>query len=88
MPDNEQLNIKEYQESLQLLEAIKKDVENGSVLSVLILCEMADGSMKGGTTATQHQFAVAGYMLTWALRRLGFTTFEDIRMMLSPRGEM
>jgi hypothetical protein len=80
--NNEQINIKEYEQSLQLLEAIRKRVEDGEVLSLIVMCEMANGDMQGGTTATQNQFAVAGYMLAWALRRLGFTQFDDVRMML------
>jgi hypothetical protein len=83
LPENdEQLNIKEYAQALELLEIIKKDVEEGDIMSVLIVCERTDGQMQGGCTATQNQYAMAGYMLTWALKRLGFTSFNDVRMML------
>ncbi len=86
MSDHEQLNIKEYRQALDLLEVIRKQVESGEVMSVLAICERVDGEMEGGTTATQNQFAVAGYMLTWAIRRLGFTNFDDVRMMLKDDG--
>jgi hypothetical protein len=82
MPDNEQLRIKEYDQAMSILDLARGKVERGEVVSMLMLCEMADGTMEGCTTATQNQFAVAGYMVTWALRRLGFTQFDDVRMML------
>ena len=80
MPDdNEQLNIREYKQSLELLDHFRKRIESGEILSMLIVCEQADGSMCGGTTATQNQFAVAGYMQLWAMRRLGMVGYDDLR---------
>jgi hypothetical protein len=76
-----ELNIKEHSQALQLLDDFKQKVEAGEIMSLIVICEGTDGSMMGGTTATQNQFAVAGYMLSWAMRRLGFTTFDDVRMM-------
>ena len=82
---NEQLRIKEFHQAMDAIETLKKQVEAGEILSVLVVCERTDGEMQGVTTATQNTFAVAGYMLTWALRRLGFTNFNDVRMMLHER---
>jgi hypothetical protein len=76
-----ELNIKEHEQAQQLLEDFKRRISSGEVMSLLIIAEGTDGSMMGGTTSTQNQFAVAGYMLSWAMRRLGFTTFDDVRMM-------
>jgi hypothetical protein len=80
--DNDQLRIREYEQALELIEAIKQDVLNGEILSVLIVCERSDGQMQGGTTATSNQYALCGYMFKWALNRMGFTTFSDVRNMI------
>ena len=84
-PYNEQLRINEFHQAMDAIETLKKQVEAGEIMSVLMVCERTDGEMQGITTSTQNTFAVAGYMLTWALRRLGFTSFNDVRMMLHER---
>ena len=63
---------REYDDALEMLEEMKKKVENGEIISVLILAEQVDGCMFGSTTHTQNVFAVAGYMMLWAMKRLGF----------------
>lgn len=80
---DEQLRIKEYSQALDLLEDFKKEVEAGNVMSLVIVAECTNGDMRGGTTATQNVYAVAGYMLAWALRRMSFTTFDDVRKVVS-----
>jgi hypothetical protein len=77
------LNVKEYDQAIQLLDDFKRRVEEGEIISLLVICEGTDGGMLGGCTATQNQFSVAGYMLTWAIRRLGFTSFDDVRMVIA-----
>lgn len=79
--NNEQLNIREFGQAVDLLDQFKGMVERGEVMSVLVICEGTDGSIFGGTTGTQNQYTLAGAMLSWALRRLGFTRFDDVRMM-------
>jgi hypothetical protein len=81
LDSNEQLNISEFKEALDLLDAVREGVQRGEIMSVMVICEKTDGDLCGGNTATQNQFTVAGYMLTWALRRLGFTQFQDVRKM-------
>ena len=41
-------------------------------MSLLLISERVDGTMWGGCTSTQNVFQVAGAMLSWALRRMGF----------------
>lgn len=78
-----QLGIVEYRQALELLEHFRERVERGEIMSVLIMCEMSDGSMSGGCTATQNVFGIAGLALAWAMRRLGFTSFDDVRAVVS-----
>lgn len=80
--NNDQINIKEYQEAKDLIKELSDRVDRGEILSMLVLSEMTSGDMLGATTSTQNQFAVAGYMVLWAMRRLGLTTFDDVRMMM------
>lgn len=70
--ENEQLQIKEYRQAMELLDYFKQRIESGEVMSMLIICEMTSGEMAGGTTATQNVYSLAGYMMTWLMRRLGF----------------
>ena len=77
-----QLNIAEYEQAQDLLGYFKEKVEAGEIVSMLVMVELADGNMCGGTTDTQNQYTTAGYMLTWALRRLGFADHDDVRMMM------
>lgn len=79
MPDEPLPRIKEYDQAIELLTTVLKEVEQGNIMSVLLLAETTDGAMFGATTATQNQFAVGGFMIAWALRRMGFTTFDDIK---------
>lgn len=87
MDSRDQLNISEFRESLDLLSAIREGVERGEIMSIVVVCELTDGSLCGGTTATQNQFAVAGYLIKWAMRRLGFADHNDVRAMLGGRTE-
>lgn len=68
--------IKEYDEALQLIEELRAQVEAGEVMSVLFVAERTDGQMWGGCTSTQNVFALGGYMLSWALKRMGFVRQE------------
>ena len=79
MSQNEQFQIKEFDQAISVLDAIRQGVEAGEIMSLTVVCETTDGQMRGACTATQNQFAVAGYMLTWALRRLGFAQHDDVR---------
>lgn len=72
------LNLKEYDEMIELLDHVRADVEAGQLISILILSERVDGDLQGGCTSIQNAFAVAGYMLTWALHRIGFVRHENI----------
>jgi hypothetical protein len=73
----EEFQIKEYREALELIEELRKQVEAGEVMSVLFVAERTDGQMWGGCTTTQNVFTVAGYMLAWALRRIGFIQKDE-----------
>lgn len=79
---NDQLKIVEYEQAKDLLSYFTEKVEAGEIMSLTIVSELTDGNMCGGTTDTQNQYAVAGYMLAWALRRLGFVDHGDVRMMM------
>ncbi len=67
-----ELNLKEYKEGGDLLEAFRVRLEAGELMSLLIVAERADGQMEGGCTTTQNVFTLAGYMLYWILQRIGF----------------
>lgn len=73
-----EFQIKEYTESLQLLEDLRAKVEEGEVMSILAVSEMSDGSMGGWSTSTQNIFAISGYMLAWAMLRMGFIRDEAL----------
>jgi len=75
----QEFQIKEYGESMALIDELRKQVEAGEVLSVLFVAERTDGDLWGGCTSTQNVFALAGYMLAWALRRLGFVCDEKLK---------
>jgi hypothetical protein len=68
----EEFRIKEYDQALKLIEDLRRQVEAGEILSVLFVAERVDDTMYGACTATQNVFAVAGYMLGWAMKRIGF----------------
>ena len=74
----EQFQIKEYAEALQLLDDLRAKVESGEVMSVLAVSELVDGSMGGWCTSTQNIFAISGYMLAWAMMRMGFVRDEKL----------
>jgi hypothetical protein len=75
----EQFQIKEYAESLQLLDELRAKVESGEVMSILAVSEMADGSMGGWSTSTQNVYALYGYLLSWAMLRMGFVWDEKLK---------
>lgn len=79
MPLPEQLQIKEYAESLQLLDELRAKVEAGEVMSILAVSEMVDGSMGGWSTSTQNVYALYGYLLSWAMLRMGFMWSEKLK---------
>jgi hypothetical protein len=76
---SKEFQIKEYDEALQLIEALREQVEAGEVLSVLFVSERTDGQMWGGCTSTQNVFALCGYMVYWALQRMGFVCNDAVR---------
>jgi hypothetical protein len=73
----EELRIKEYGEAVKLLDELRKMVEDGEVMSVLAVVEMADGGMGGMSTATSNVYALYGYLLSWAMIRMGFSHVEE-----------
>lgn len=85
MPDY--LKIKEYDQAIKLLDDIRAEVEAGNVMSVTIACETTGGELYGGCTATQNRFAVAGYMLAWAMERLGFANTDVFQKRLGEKDE-
>jgi hypothetical protein len=72
----EEFQIKEYSESLRLIEDLREQVEAGEVMSVLFIVERTDGTLWGGSTSTQNVFQLAGAMFSWAMRRMGFPVEE------------
>lgn len=75
----EQFQIKEYAESLQLLDELRAKVESGEVMSILAVSEMADGSMGGWSTSTQNVYSLYGYLLSWAMMRMGFVIDRSMK---------
>lgn len=75
----EQFRIKEYAESLQLLDDLRAQVESGEIMSILAVSEMADGTMRGWSTSTQNVYALYGYFLSWAMIRMGFVHDERLK---------
>ncbi len=67
-----ELMIKEYGEAIQLLEDLKKKVEAGELMSILAVGELTSGDMYGACTSSQNVFAMAGYMFSWSMMRMGF----------------
>ncbi len=68
----EELRIQEYAQAMQLLEQFKHDIEAGEVMSLMIVAERPDGSLRGGSTAIQNIFAMYGYLQMWFTWRFGF----------------
>ena len=79
MPLGEEFRIKEYDESIKLMDELRTQVEAGEIMSILVVAERTDGHLWGGCTSTQNVFALAGYMLAWALRRMGFVYDENLK---------
>ena len=75
----ESYQIREYREALALLDYLKERVERGEVMSILAVCEDTDGTMSGSCTATQNTYAVFGYLLSWAMIRMGFVQDEKLK---------
>lgn len=75
----EEFRIKEYDQAIKLIDELRGQVEAGEILSVLFLCERTDGHMWGGCTATQNVFSMCGYMMMWALKRIGFVHDETLK---------
>jgi hypothetical protein len=73
----EQFQIKEYRQSLELLDDLRARVERGEVLSILAVCELSGGDMAGLCTATDNVYALFGYALSWTMRRMGFVNERD-----------
>lgn len=74
-----ELRIKEYDEAIALLDEYKKRVEDGEIMSIVVVAECVDGGMIGARTSIQNVFAMAGYMLTWALRQMNFLQLIDVQ---------
>jgi hypothetical protein len=81
------LKIQQFDESMQLLDYTREKLLQGEIMSLLIISELTSGDMEGSTTATENVFGVAGYMMAWAMRRMGFTQFRDVRKMISMEDE-
>ena len=75
-----QYKIKEYDEALELIAELKRQVEAGEIMSVLCVTERTDVLMGGSCTSTQNVFAVGGYMMCWALKRMGFVQDDELRV--------
>jgi hypothetical protein len=76
LPLSEEFRIKEYDEMTALLDDYRKKLEEGNIISLLIMAERTDGQMEGGSSQTQNVFSVCGYALFWAMRRMGFMKEE------------
>lgn len=81
------MRIKEYDQAVKLLDDIRAEVEAGNILSVTIVCETTSGDLYGGCTATQNKFSVGGYLLAWAMDRLGFTNSQMFQKKLEEDGK-
>jgi hypothetical protein len=76
LPLPEEFQIKEYKESVQLLDDLRERVERGEVLSLLAVMELTDGTMAGVSTSTANVYALYGYLMSWGLLRMGFVHDE------------
>lgn len=75
LPDH--YRIREYDQAIELLDDMRKKVESGEIMSLLIMAERTDGCMEGACTASQQVFSMAGYMISWAMRRMGFVENKE-----------
>ena len=75
----DEFQIKEYRESIQLLDDLRARVESGEIMTILAVAEMTDGSMAGWYTSTLNVFAMCGYIMSVAMIRMGFVQDEKLK---------
>ena len=75
----ENFRIKEYDESIQLLDELRGQVERGEVMSILAIAERTDGGMQGSSTGTSNVYGLFGYMFSWGMMRMGFIQDEKLK---------
>ncbi len=83
----EHLRIKEYDQAIKLLDDVRAEVEAGNIMSIAIVCETTGGEMFGGCTASQNKFALAGYMIAWAMDRMDFPNRSMFRTPLEEKND-
>lgn len=72
MPRPDELKIVEYEQGVKLLDDIRRELDAGEIMSIVIIAETTGGEVWSGCTRTQNVFMLAGAMLAWACSRLGF----------------
>ena len=78
MPIPNDFQTREYRECLELVTDLHGRVEKGEVVSILVVTEDSDGLMSGSSTSTENKYALFGYVLRWAMVRMGFVC-EDVK---------
>ena len=70
-------SVKVKKDALDILESVRKLVEEGKIVSVLIVVEEANGSITSHYQGIEDRFSQAGKLIRLGLRRLGFKVDEE-----------
>ncbi len=75
----EHMRIKEYDQSVKLLDQLREELDKGNIMSILIVAETTGGELWSGCTKTQNVYMLAGGLMSWAMTRLGFENNTQYR---------